>query len=195
MRTKYFFDGHIIGVMTLKINEKSKTCKATISFNIKKRYELHYCVTINKIIEQASEYCTELASEYKIDFDKKYKFQKQPIVMSSSAIEACRADVYDLDGLSQLIEIVQNAQQTASTQTHYNKLDEWSKPLYEFIHAKLNDNVNYEFWKSIFCVMNSVIYSPNLITKVANHHSSAFDRNTAILTELQFIYNYKKSNR
>lgn len=91
-------------------------------------------------------------------------------------------------------------QNTASKRTHYEELEEWSKPAYGFIHDMLHKygfvngnpeanakNANASLWWSVYGLLSNIIYSPNLKSEVAYHHSSAFERNRALLAELNII--------
>lgn len=106
---------------------------------------------------------------------------------------------YHLKKLRDFYTLVVNLRMYASTKTHYDRLDEWSKPIYDFIHTMLDisefanghpeKNTSSEciFWFTIYKLMSSIIYSPNLKTEVANHHSSAYERNEALIKELEYI--------
>lgn len=91
-------------------------------------------------------------------------------------------------------------QNTASKKTHYEQLEEWSKPAYGFIHDMLHKygfvngnpeanakNPEASFWWAVYGLISNIIYSPNLKSEVAYHHSSAFERNRALLAELNII--------
>ncbi|HAS5778540.1 TPA: hypothetical protein I7E95_002498 [Vibrio cholerae] len=89
-----------------------------------------------------------------------------------------------------------------STQTHYTGLDEWSKPIYEHIrgemykHGFINGDVDANkqkplvgFWFSVYSILANIIYSPNLNSEVADHHSSAKERKDALMMELEYVKN------
>lgn len=103
----------------------------------------------------------------------------------------------DLQGFYLLIKAQQS---TASKNTHYDKLDDWSKPLYQYIHDMLRKYgfVNGDpeankklpdalFWWGVYKCMNSVIYSTNLKTQVSSHHSSAWERNEVLMIEVPIL--------
>lgn len=95
-------------------------------------------------------------------------------------------------------------QNTASKRTHYDQLEDWSNPAYGFIHDMLHKygfvngdpeanakNANASFWWNVYGLLGSIIYSPYLKSEVAYHHSSAFERNRALLAELNIILDQK----
>lgn len=88
-------------------------------------------------------------------------------------------------------------QNKASKKTHYEDLNIWSDDVYGFIHRMLEKygfvngnpeanakNPEANFWWMVYGLMSSIIYSPYLKSEVAYHHSSAFERNRALLGEL-----------
>ncbi len=98
------------------------------------------------------------------------------------------------------LSLVQGWQGTASKRTHYTDLELWSEPAYEFIRKMLNKygfingnpeanakNPNANFWWQIYCLLSNIVYSPNLVSEVAYHHSSAFERNRALMIELNIL--------
>lgn len=91
--------------------------------------------------------------------------------------------------------------------THYEKLNDWSDPTFQFVHDMLEKygfksgdmvgnekNVDALFWWKIYDVVSNVIYSLNmkLTVLVAIHHSSAFDRNEALKKDIQVIIDHFK---
>ncbi|MGZ7506461.1 hypothetical protein [Vibrio parahaemolyticus] len=87
-----------------------------------------------------------------------------------------------------------------STQTHYTGLDEWSEPIYErirgemykhgFISGDVEGNKQKplgQFWFGVYSILSKITYSPNLNSEVADHHSSAKERNDALMIELNYI--------
>jgi len=91
-------------------------------------------------------------------------------------------------------------QNTASKKTHYQELEEWSKPAYGFIHDMLHKygfvngdpaanakNPAASLWWAMYGLISNITYSPNLKSEVAYHHSSAFERNRALLAELNTV--------
>ena len=86
---------------------------------------------------------------------------------------------------------------TASKQTHYQNLDQWSGVVYGYIHKMLKKtgfkngkpeenakNPSATLWWTIYGEVSSITYSQYLQTKVARHHSSAWERNEALIMEL-----------
>ena len=108
--------------------------------------------------------------------------------------------INDFNGFKLLLE---KLSKTASTNTHYDKLDEWSEQVYKYVHTMLEKNgfvngdveankgnVDANFWFSIYGVVSSVIYSPHFKTKVAPHHSSAWERNEALKKEINDVQTF-----
>ena len=52
------------------------------------------------------------------------------------------------------------------------------------INAK---NFKATFWWQIYDLVSNIIYSPNLKTEVFSHHSSAYERNEALIIEVNYI--------
>jgi hypothetical protein len=99
--------------------------------------------------------------------------------------------------LLKFIKLAESKQDSASKRTHYDRLNEWSDEIYDFIHEALkkfgfvngdpvknSENPDASFWWGIYGMMSSLIYSRYLETKTANHHSSAYERNRALIMEL-----------
>ena len=84
---------------------------------------------------------------------------------------------------------------TASKQTHYDRLDEWSGNVYKFVEKMLKkygfingsqlQNINAKFWWNVYSIVSHCVYSPNLETKVSTNHSSAFERNESIKKDIK----------
>jgi hypothetical protein len=102
--------------------------------------------------------------------------------------------------LHELHHLVIKQQEIASKKTHYEDLDKWSSVIYGLIHDKLEKygfengnveknfkNADVSFWWNIYGLVGNIIYSPNLKTKVQYHHASAFERNRALLAEINEI--------
>ncbi len=96
--------------------------------------------------------------------------------------------------------LLQSLSSTASKKTHYDKLNEWSDKAYGFIHDMLKKygfkngqpevnklNNDASFWWAIYGVLSSICYSPYLETEVAIHHSSAWERNKAMIAEMKSL--------
>lgn len=99
--------------------------------------------------------------------------------------------------LLKFIKLVESKQETASKGTHYDGLDGWSNGIYDFLHDALkkfgfvngdpetnSKNPDAKFWWEVYGLVSFLIYSRYLETKVANHHSSAYERNRALIMEL-----------
>lgn len=108
-----------------------------------------------------------------------------------------------LEDLVSFKEILVYLRETASKHTHYHKLDEWSNVVYKFIHDKLDENgfkngdpeandknPGARFWWHIYGIMGGIHYSRHLNTQVANHHSSAFERNEAFIAEVDDVLSF-----
>lgn len=101
------------------------------------------------------------------------------------------------DDLKGFYSLIIEQKSLASKNTHYDKLNEWSDPLYAYIHKMLqkyrfvngNPEANKKlpdalFWWGIYLCMSNVIYSLNLNTQVARHHASAWERNEVLVIEV-----------
>lgn len=90
---------------------------------------------------------------------------------------------------------LQEASEWASMDTHYQELDEWWKPYHQIIDVNLKKygfingvgapNDDAKLWWNI-CGSDPA-WSPNLITQVANHHSSAWSRNEVMILEIGYL--------
>jgi hypothetical protein len=102
-----------------------------------------------------------------------------------------------IDELKEFLVLAIELRNTASKHTHYKDLDSWSNKVYDFIHKKLKrhgfvngepelnrKNLNASVWRAIYGGFGSIVYSPHLKTEVSLHHSSAFERNEALVLEL-----------
>jgi hypothetical protein len=134
----------------------------------------------------------------------KLSYRTQELVSNIKSVpEKCFSDLSDFRDL--LISL----RKTASNQTHYHNLNEWSDRVYEFVHKKLKENKfkngdpeandknpGARFWWNVYGIVGAAIYSRHLKTNVSNHHSSAFERNEALILELEdaikFIENRPK---
>jgi len=87
---------------------------------------------------------------------------------------------------------------TASKKTHYQDLDEWSDVVFGYVHKMLKKtgfkngrpeenakNPSTTLWWVIYGVVGSITHSQYLQTRVASHHSSAWECNEALIMELQ----------
>jgi len=101
-----------------------------------------------------------------------------------------------LDDFKRLLKLLEEL--TPSIKPHYHKLDEWSKPIADFVsgmlekHGFVNGDVagnkmldNVMFWWGIYHF--EPCYSPSLKTDVTRNHASAFERNEALKIEFGFV--------
>ena len=110
-----------------------------------------------------------------------------------------------LDDLVSFKSFLDSMTDKASKETHYEKLNDWSDPIFQYVHSMLkkygfkngdpeanSKNVNASFWWKIYSVVSNVIYSTNLKPEilVALHHSSAYDRNEALKKDIDIIIRY-----
>lgn len=122
-----------------------------------------------------------------------YSVQETRKLIGAASKEA----VADLHTYKSLLE---NLRATASKKTHYQDLESWNHDVYEYVHNMLkkygfvsgNPEANAlipdaSFWWKIYSVVSSVIYSPHLKSEVSAHHSSAFERNEALIGEINDI--------
>ena len=88
----------------------------------------------------------------------------------------------------------------ASKQTHYHKLDEWSKPIYGFLQTMLskhnfisgnvehNDKCSACLWWTIYCIVGAITNSEYIINEECSlHHGSAWNRNQALQREINAL--------
>lgn len=105
-----------------------------------------------------------------------------------------------LVSLNDFIKLTEDLKKVASKETHYHNLDIWMKPVYEFVNNELsrvgfrNVEIEYNdsypdirFWWSIYRLLSSITYSPNLKSITEIHHSSAYERNDALNKDLKYI--------
>jgi len=96
-----------------------------------------------------------------------------------------------------LLKILQLSSLSASKETHYEGLNEWEDPIYGYVHkmlhkfgfhnGKLHQKPDSEFWWTIHNLVTDICYSSSLDTKVSSHHSSAWERNEALIKDLNII--------
>lgn len=100
--------------------------------------------------------------------------------------------------LSNLLVLLESS--NPSDKTHYHLLDQWSEPIFDFINDRLNESgfVNADpnhnatipcvvFWYAVYMLFSCIDCSPHLKTSVAQHHSSAKERNEAFIKEVRLI--------
>jgi len=103
----------------------------------------------------------------------------------------------ELEGLLSLLESLSSI---ACKSTHYEHLNDWSDRVYDYVRLMLkhnkfkngdvaanNKNPGARFWFNMYCMVGDIIYSPNLQSEVAPHHSSAYSRNEAFKAEVKII--------
>lgn len=94
-----------------------------------------------------------------------------------------------------LYDLACEATDTASKGHFYTGLDDWSKPIYQFIRERMErfGFVNGErtqkpdaaYWVCMFQLFSSITFSSrHLKTEVVRHHASAWERNEAFKAEL-----------
>ena len=85
--------------------------------------------------------------------------------------------------------------QTASKRYGYDRLEEWEKPVYGYLHSMLDkygfengedngENKDGLFWWEIYQKTSNITHSRYLETEVARHHASAWERNAALRKEM-----------
>jgi hypothetical protein len=112
-----------------------------------------------------------------------------------------------IDDIRRLLCILEKLSETASKKTHYDKLDEWNKPIYDFASDTLKrfgfvngnpeanaKNPPAEFWWRVYQILGDVIYSPHLKSQTENHHSSAWERNEALKCEFCYLLGEIETN-
>jgi len=126
----------------------------------------------------------------------KYSYSVEKCLNHEGVSEKCLSDLIPFK------ELLDSLEPTASKNTHYDRLDEWSDKVYEYVHDMLKKhgfvNGNMEanakipdagFWWKIYGVVSDVCYSSNLnkTALVATHHTSAYDRNEALRKDVDVI--------
>jgi len=91
---------------------------------------------------------------------------------------------------------------TASKRGFYDRLVEYNKPISDHIHGALTDagfangepakntpeaNPDAAFWWALYNTWCNIVYSPNHMSIHPNHHSTAFDRNEALIAEIEYL--------
>lgn len=96
-----------------------------------------------------------------------------------------------IDDLNDFKRLLEDWTTKASKETHYYGLNYWENAVLKFITTKLQDqsSLNYLFWLNLYKTANTIHLSPHLKTNVKRHHSSAYERNQALLVELNSILN------
>lgn len=106
-----------------------------------------------------------------------------------------------IEDFKKFCDFVSEQSKTASKYTHYDKLAEWSGTVFGYVDKMLKkykfvnggaamgipQNPEANFWWLIYSVVSNVIYSPHLKSEVVSHHSSAYERNEALIMELSDI--------
>jgi hypothetical protein len=122
--------------------------------------------------------------------------QTETIYLSHHAKEAIRlfkdCPATLIDDLNNFKKLLEDWTTKASKETHYYRLNYWEKAVLQFIVPKLDSDpslYSYMFWLNMYKTVNSIALSPHLKTNVKRHHSSAYERNQALLVELNSILN------
>ena len=103
--------------------------------------------------------------------------------------------------VDQFLSFLEAQRDTASKITHYDRRSFWSDHVFGFVRNCLTkygfvnagaamgikQNPNADFWWKIYGLISNVCYSANLRSKVANHHSSAWERNEALITDVKIL--------
>lgn len=132
------------------------------------------------------------------------KKKQKPTRMSYSVLETINslstASSEAVDDLQGFYDYVEGLRAIASEKTHYHELNIWTSKANEFVSAMLKKygfvngdpeanakNPDATFWWKVHSIVNNVIYSPHLKSEVAYHHSSAYERNEALLLEIKDV--------
>ncbi|RPI84081.1 MAG: hypothetical protein EHM34_04260 [Nitrosopumilales archaeon] len=128
---------------------------------------------------------------------------KEPNV--SAALEDCIKckDVSQqaYEDLLVFMAVLEGQRACASKDYHYKDLFYWDEAVYGFVRKMLTkykfinggaamgleQPADANFWWQVYGLVSNVCYSPNLHSKVASHHSSAFERNEALITDVQIL--------
>ena len=110
------------------------------------------------------------------------------------------ASIDAVNDLKAYVDYLEGLRAIASEKTHYHELNVWSNKAFEFVHAMLKKygfvsgdpeanalNPDASFWWKVYSIVSNVIYSPHLKTQVAYHHSSAYERNEALMLEINDV--------
>lgn len=124
----------------------------------------------------------------------KYSHSVEICLSHEGASDSCLKDMTPFKDLLDELDV------TASKSTHYHKLDEWTSQVFGYVQEMLKKydfkngqpevnekNPDASFWWKIYSVVSNVIYSTHLETKVSSHHSSAHDRNSALIKDVDVI--------
>lgn len=124
----------------------------------------------------------------------RYSFRVDDCIKAETSEES-------LNDLKCYYEDLLRLNENASKNTHYDRLSEWSDAVYAFVHNKLGkygfvqasneQNQDARFWFLIYQVIGGVCYSKHMKTQVAAHHSSAWERNQALLGDIEDILKHK----
>ena len=108
------------------------------------------------------------------------------------------------DDLNGFLEGLQALDKIASKGTHYDRLSEWSDAVYAYVHNKLekygfiqaskDQPVDANFWWLIYQVVGNVCYSVHMKSQTAVHHSSAWERNQALIADIEDILEFKSKD-
>jgi hypothetical protein len=128
----------------------------------------------------------------------------KPTRMSYSVLETINtlpnASFDAVTDLRDFIEFLDHLSHKASKKTHYHELDYWRNATFGFVREKLTKygfingdpeanakNSDATFWWKVYSILSNVIYSPHLKSEVTYHHSSAYERNEALILEIEDV--------
>jgi len=133
----------------------------------------------------------------------------RPVKVKEPNISAALQDCINCTGVSPeayedllvFMTVLEAQQLVASKETHYVKLHAWSNAVNGFAHKTLMKHkfvnagaimgieqpADANFWWHVYCLIANVCYSPNLHSKVADYHSSAYERNEALIEDLRIL--------
>lgn len=132
------------------------------------------------------------------------KKKQKPTRLSYSVLETINslpeASIDAVNDLREFVDFLNALSNTASKKTHYHELNVWSNSAFNYVHNRLKKygfvngdpeanakNPDATFWWKIYSIVSNVIYSPHLKSEVAYHHSSAFERNEALILEIKDV--------
>lgn len=132
------------------------------------------------------------------------KKKEKPTRFSYSVLETINAlPNASLDAVTDLqyfVGVLEKLRETASKKTHYGDLNLWSDAAFGYVHDMLKKHKfvsgdpeanallpDATFWWKVYSIVSNVIYSPHLKSEVAYHHSSAYERNEALIKEIEDV--------
>lgn len=122
-------------------------------------------------------------------------------------LETKEISLNSFNDLRNLLPLLERLSLTASKQTHYDKLEEWETKVYEYIREKLSkygfvngepeknrENPEAIFWFNVYSLMSNITYSKNLETEVEARKSSAYERNQALIKDIEILISVYEEN-